>query len=93
MQEARGGGQEGREGRCHSFGRRDGWVPVVMRKGSVWGAWVARMVQRLTFDFGSGHDVRVKRSGPMLGSTLKTESTSPSPSVPPHFPALSLSLK
>ena len=41
----------------------------------------------LTLNFGSGHDVMVVRSSPMLGSKLSTESAwdslSSSPSAPP----------
>ena len=34
------------------------------------GARVAQSVKRLTLDFGSGHDLTVVRSSPMLGSVL-----------------------
>ena len=34
------------------------------------GAWVAQSVKCLTLDLGSGHDLRVVRSNPMLGSEL-----------------------
>ena len=34
------------------------------------GSWVARLVECPTVDFGSGHDLRVRRSSPMSGSTL-----------------------
>ena len=38
------------------------------------GAWVAQSVKHLTLDFGSGHDLRVMRLSPSLGSTLGMES-------------------
>ena len=38
-----------------------------------WGAWMAQSVECLTFDFGSGHDLRVMRSSPVLGSMLSKE--------------------
>ena len=34
------------------------------------GAWVAPSVKQMTLDFGSGHDLRVVRSGSMLGMEL-----------------------
>ena len=37
------------------------------------GAWVGQLVKCLTLDFGSGHDLRVVRSSPQLGSTLNVE--------------------
>ena len=36
-----------------------------------------------TFDFSSGHDLRVVRSSPMLGSTLSGDSFSLSLCMPP----------
>ena len=33
-------------------------------------AWMAQLVEWLTPDFGLGHDLRVLRSSPELGSTL-----------------------
>lgn len=54
------------------------------------------MVKLQTLDFGLGHDPRVMRSNPVLGSVLAMEpawdSLLPSPSVPPHLSARSLSL-
>ena len=38
------------------------------------GAWVAQSVKNLTLDFGSGHDLRILRSSPMLGFVLSVES-------------------
>ena len=40
------------------------------QKGSR-GAWVAQSVERPTLDFGSGHDLRVVRSSPGLGYSLR----------------------
>ena len=37
------------------------------------GTWVAQWVERLTLDFGSGHDPRVIGSSPTLGSVLSME--------------------
>ena len=48
------------------------------------------MVERLTLDFGSGHDLRVLKSSPVLGSELNTEHAGDSPSAPPLALALSL---
>ena len=36
--------------------------------------WVAQLVEQPTLDFSSGHDLRVARSSPTLGSTLSMES-------------------
>jgi len=35
---------------------------------------VVQLVKRLALDFGSGHDLRVLGSGPVLGSVLSEES-------------------
>ena len=40
------------------------------------GTWVAQSVEYLTLVFGSGHDLRVVRSGPILGPRLSVESAS-----------------
>ena len=45
------------------------------RMDSKRGAWVAHSVRRPTVDFGSGHDLRVMRLSPVLGSMLSMEST------------------
>lgn len=37
------------------------------------GAWVAQLVKCPTLDFGSGHDLRVKRLNLVLGSLLSLE--------------------
>jgi len=37
------------------------------------GVWVAQSIKHLTPDFGSGHDRRVVRLNPVLGSTLGVE--------------------
>ena len=37
------------------------------------GAWAAQSVEHLTLDFGSGHDLRVVRLSPVLGSALGME--------------------
>ena len=43
---------------------------------AVWGtSWVVQLVEHLTFDFDSGHDLRVVRSSLELGSTLSMEPT------------------
>ena len=36
-------------------------------------AWVAQLAKCLILDFGSGHDLRVKKSSPALDSTLDVE--------------------
>ena len=61
---------------------------LLILKEKSWGNWVAQSVEHPTLDFGSGHDLRVLRlSLPLL--LLSSESTCPSPSIPP----LALSLK
>ena len=35
-------------------------------------AWVARLVNKLALDSSSGHDLRVMKSSPTLGSTLSS---------------------
>ena len=35
--------------------------------------WVAQSVKHLTLDFGSGHNLLVMRSSPVLGSALRVE--------------------
>jgi len=61
-----------------------------------WGALVAHLAQQLTLGFGSGCDLRVLGSSPVLASVLGMESAwnslSPSPSALPLC-TLSLSLK
>ena len=48
------------------------------------GTWVAQWVKLPTLDFSSGHDLRVVRLSPMLGSVLSAESACPSTtSAPP----------
>ena len=37
-------------------------------------AWLAQSVKQLTLDIGSGHDLRVVKLNPKLGSTLSRES-------------------
>ena len=44
------------------------WQAIKNRKAGV--AWVTQSVKHPTFGFGSGHDLRVMRSSPELGSTL-----------------------
>ena len=70
-----------------------------MRKFKNWtGApqWLSWLGGHLTFDFSSGHDLRVVKLGPTSGSTLSVgllEILSPFPSAPlAHALALSLSL-
>ena len=38
------------------------------------GAWVAQLVQCLSLDFSSGHNLGILRSNPVLGSVLSGES-------------------
>ena len=37
------------------------------------GAWMAQLVEHLTLDFDSGHDLRALRWSPGLGSMLRVE--------------------
>ena len=62
----------------------------------MWGAWVAQSVKHLTLDLSSGHDLRVVRSSPGLGSVLSMEpayDSLPLSAPLPLMHALSLSLK
>jgi len=52
------------------------------------GAWVAQLVKHLILGFGSGHDLRVMRSSPMLGSALTMESALDSFPLPFPLPPL-----
>ena len=49
-----------------------------------WGAWVARLVECLTFDFSSGHDLMVHECKPLMGLCAD--------SVEPAWDSLFLSL-
>ena len=53
------------------------------------GVWVAEVVKPLTFDFGSGHDLRVMRWSPRISSALSSNRESASP--PLLLPLLALS--
>jgi len=52
---------------------------------------VVQLVKHLTLDFGSGHDLRVVRSSPALGSVLAVGPAWDSLSAPPPLLSLSLS--
>ena len=43
---------------------------VKIKKRKFSGTWVAQLVEYLTLDFGSGHNLRVMESSSMLGSAL-----------------------
>ena len=49
-------------------------------KYSFRGTWVAQWVEHPTLDFGSGHDLRVMRLSPKLGSTVRVKFACPFPS-------------
>lgn len=49
-------------------------VTVQLKKSQVWGAWVAWSVKCPTPDLSSGHDLRLRRRRPTLGSILGVES-------------------
>lgn len=51
------------------------------------GVWAAQSGKCPTFDLGSGHDLRVSRPSPVLGSALSMESEILSSSAPPPEPA------
>ena len=57
------------------------------------GAWVAQSIKCLALDFGSGHDIRVVRSNPRLGSALGVEPAGDSPSAPACPTSLSKKIK
>ena len=44
------------------------------KKTDSWGAWVAQSEEYLTLDFRSGHDHRIERLSPTLGSVLSVRS-------------------
>ena len=44
-------------------------------KKNMGGTWVAQSVKHVTLGFSSGHNLRVVRSSPQLGSMLSAEST------------------
>ena len=56
------------------FLRADSLSYFFLKMISKWGAWVAQSVEHPTLDFGSGHDPRVMRSSPTLGSVLSVKS-------------------
>ena len=47
----------------------------ISQKSSSGGVWVAQSVKHPTLDLSSGHDPRVRRSSPALGSVLSVEPT------------------
>uniref|UniRef100_A0A452RRJ7 DUF4485 domain-containing protein n=1 Tax=Ursus americanus TaxID=9643 RepID=A0A452RRJ7_URSAM len=55
-------------------------------------AWVSQAVKCVTLGFGSGHDLRVVRSSPKLGSALRGESAGDSLPLLLSLPTLSLCL-
>ena len=56
------------------------------------GSWVAQSVEHLTYDFGSGHDLRVVGWNPVSSFTLSREPAEDSLMIPlPFSPTLSLS--
>ena len=74
-------------------GPRDSLITLEYEKHG--GTWLAQLVEHLTLDFGSGHDLSVMRLSLELGSALSgnlLEILSLSPSLRP-YPAHSLSLK
>jgi len=58
------------------------------KKCYLWGSWMAQLVEHLTPGFGSGHDLRVPGSKPLVGSTLSEESLPLSLSLSPLSNAL-----
>ena len=53
-----------------------------------WGTWVAQLVERLTFDLGSGQDLRVVRRSPILFSAVRSQSVWESLPLPLPLPLL-----
>jgi len=54
----------------------DYFIESMIKNKKYWhpqGAWVAQSVKCPTLDFGSGHDLRVGRLSPILGSVLGVE--------------------
>ena len=51
-----------------------GWGGGLIKNADSEGTWVALSAECLTFDFGSGHDLRVVRSSLASGSVLGMES-------------------
>ena len=62
--------------------------PTLLKRKRVQGAWVAQSVERLTLDFGSGHDLTFCEFEPCIG--LCTDSVEPA--CDSLSPSLSLSL-
>ena len=59
----------------HTFPLRGRWDSYICNyECSFEGAWVAESVKCPTLDFGSGHDLKVVRSSPKLGSALMARS-------------------
>jgi len=44
---------------------------IHLKMNQKWGAWVAQLVEHLTLDFGSGHDLGFVKLSPMSGSVPK----------------------
>ena len=89
---------------CHSMSHNSLDILKILRSPAVKnnlsrGAWVVQSVQRLTLDFGSGHDVTVRGIEPHIRLHTDSrepawDSLSPSPSLSVPLPmVLSLSLK
>ena len=55
------------------------------------GSWIAQSVEPLTLNFSSGHNLRVVRLSPLLGSTLSGDSAWDSLSLPLPLPRPALS--
>ena len=63
---------------CKYYGSLIGrlWVKIdvhICLKNLTRGTWVSQSVEYLTLDFGSGHDLRIVRSSPVVGSMLDME--------------------
>ena len=66
-------------------------IQVFQKKLIFWGTWVAQSVKLPTLDFGSDHDLTVRRIEPSMGSALIARSLLGILSLCP-FPALSLKI-
>ena len=49
------------------------WFGVNLKNMHFWGTWMAHLVEHPTFDFSSGHDLRVVGLSPTPSSALSME--------------------
>ena len=82
------GEQVGKEALRETTGESEHWNSLFKRESLGASGWLRRLSVCLQL----GHDLQIMGSSPALGCLLSGESASHSPSVPPLFSVLSLSL-